>query len=219
MPRFNHFLTKCAFFALAMLGVSQVASGYVYRYGPPESQIGFYLGGQIGYGNLHYQMQDLFPVGTLGTLSNQKDVAGRGFFGLDYNQYFGTEIGFTYFTPLSVTGVAGTTTDLDVKQYAVDFMLKGVFPLEYNLSIYAKGGGAYVWSNRDYSGPAIGVAKPADVRKLVPTGAIGIRYSPFKYVSFDLSWQRFFGNGELENADLYALGITFEWWWKHSTDS
>lgn len=194
--------------AVAAMSIGSVALANGYDYGEAAFQPGFYIGGQAGYGDTHYKAGDALSTGSTGVVNDTKGFAGRGYAGYEFTQNFGIEVGFAGWRDAKISKINGGTTSLKISQWAGDVMLKFMVPLGNNFGVYVKGGGAYVKTNRDYSATIAGSI--ADQHKVRPTAAIGASYAFDRHVSADIGWQRYFSGSNVNNADLFTIGLMFK---------
>ncbi len=133
---------------------------------------GFYLGGQLGWGNVHQgtyvatYLNKLIkkavpdaPVNTLNILYSDTGIAGRLFAGYQFNSYFGLELGYYRFNRMQVntdlqfkTTIPNLDVDwpIDFKTHAsvnttvFDLVTKIILPITNKFSLYGKAGIAYL---------------------------------------------------------------------------
>lgn len=176
-------------------------SSNVFAYSPCSSR--FYVGGEIGYGDLHYKHSELAEgfqeVDDTG-------LAGRLFLGFDINRYVGLELGYTAFSNPQFK-IAGITTDFS--QNSLDILGKASLPISCDLSVHAKAGVAYV--HRDdltvHVDNVIVKDESADDHTR-PVLGIGLSYAFNPRVSGEIDYSRTFGEDDLENMDFYGIGLT-----------
>lgn len=139
---------------------------------------GFYLGAQIGWGNVHQNgftsadmnrlitgalgYSNVTPI-AFGSSSRDTGFAGRLYMGYQLNCNFATEFGWSKFSNMTtnasesaVDNVTGGPLFANVsgrlKTDVLDLVLKGILPLEFNFNVYAKGGVAYLMDRVNASG-------------------------------------------------------------------
>lgn len=184
---------------------------------------GPYVGGQIGYGNVHkggFSSSD-FTVegGSAKTSSKDTGVAGRVYAGYQFMQNFAAEMGYSKFSnatsKATLTTPEGTqTANGTIKTYAVDLMGKVILPLQNCFNIYGKAGLAYLSATGDVKVTAPGVsAKVSETdHHLYPAFGAGVGYDVTKNIVADVSWnhiQKTGGSSNLANTDLYAVGLAY----------
>lgn len=197
---------------------------------------GPYVGGQIGFGNVH---QDGFSTSQLnraigGTFvsgtNSSKDtgVAGRVFAGYQMNQNFAAEMGYSKFTNATANASVNTqaptqtlTAKGTVKTYAVDLVGKAILPLQYGFNLYGKAGIAYLNSSTEVSttlvkkgfGTTTTSAKVTDTaHHIYPTFGAGVGYDVTQNLVADVSWNRIQKTGnssKLASTDLFAVGMAY----------
>lgn len=171
------------------------------QYSPYTSR--FYLGGEIGYGDLHYKNSE-FAEG----FSNVDDtgLAGRIFLGFDINRYIGFEVGYTAYSNPEFK-IADTNTDFN--QGSLDLLGKVSLPVSCDLSVHAKAGVAYV--HRDdlsvHVDNVIVKSEESDDQTR-PVLGVGLSYAFNPRVSGEIDFARTFGTSDLEDADFYGVGLS-----------
>lgn len=174
-----------------------------FAYAPCSSR--FYLGGEIGYGDLHYKNSE-FAEG-FQTVTDT-GLAGRLFLGFDINRYVGIEMGYTaYSNPEFKFG--GITTDFS--QNSLDLLGKASLPVTCDLSLHAKAGVAYV--HRDDLSVHVDnviVKHEADDDHTRPVLGIGLSYALNARVTGEVDFTRTFGAEDLEDMDFYGVGLTLK---------
>jgi len=194
--------------AIAVLGFSVLTVA--------NSHAAPYVGGQLGYGNVHQ----------FTGIDNGKDtgIAGRLFAGYQFNDYFATEMGWSKFSN-ATTSLAFSDTDFNgyvkgtVKTDAVDLVVKGILPVTAQMNVYGKLGGAYVVSrgniNVSYvdSGYSYSGSYSETERKLLPTAGVGASYAINNNLAADISYNRIqkVGNNSsfVNSTDLVSLGLIY----------
>lgn len=113
---------------------------------------------------------------------------------------------------------------------AIDLIAKAIFPMNvlipgFNLSLYAKLGGAYMWTKFD--GKSNGVKTSRNLSGIAPAFGIGIGYDITKNLNLDLSGTMLVGGGKIDpytdnvgniyakvsgvpTVGLFALGLTYK---------
>ncbi|VVC76561.1 Outer membrane protein A [Aquicella siphonis] len=169
-------LTKKIMLGVAALGLSSLVTANAFAAAP-----GFYVGGQLGYGNVHQSdisrtdMNDLigsavgnnkFTVNSFNNSGKDTGLAGRLFAGYQVNSNWAGELGWSKFSTMN-TKASATATDNNpggstvtanargnIKTDAVDLVAKGIYPLQNNVSVYGKVGAAYIMSRAHASASA-----------------------------------------------------------------
>lgn len=163
----------------------------------------FYLGGEIGYADLHYKNSELAEGFTE---VNDTGLAGRIFLGFDINRYIGLEVGYTALSNPEFK-IAHITTDFS--QNSVDLLGKASLPVTCDLSIHAKAGVAYV--HRDDLSVHVDdviIKHEADDDHTRPVLGVGLSYAFNPRVSGEIDFSRTFGEDDLEDIDFYGIGLT-----------
>lgn len=192
------------------------------------AEAGPYIGGQIGYGNVHqggFSNTQLSEVGIVSSnTSSDSGVAGRVFGGYQINQYFAAELGYSKFsnatakTTVQTSPFSSATLDGTIKTYAVDLVGKAILPLQCGFNIYGKAGAAYLSETADVTatintpGGAIRIKESDKESHVYPTFGAGVGYEVTKNIVADVSWNHIqvVGNStDLKNTDLVAVGLSY----------
>jgi len=137
------------------------------------SPVGLYMGGQLGWDNVHQGhfiaehldrlVKKAFPdkkIDNFDEIYHDTGMAERFFVGYQFNPYFALETGYTHFNSLEVNtnrnatiSIFHTPVNMDlathafVQTFAIDFVAKGILPISERFSVYGKGGLAYLNAN------------------------------------------------------------------------
>lgn len=205
---------------------------------------GFYLGGQLGWGDIHdgglsgVDMRNIL-VDVLGPdditafspldTSDDSDsgLAGRLFFGYQFDCHWATEFGWTKFKNMN-TSAEATAIDLagvpitasasgTIKTDAIDWVVKGTQPLQYGLSVWGKLGIAYLYERAEVSGSitdGVNTFTGSDTKhegRVYPTFGIGVAYDITRQWVTDISWMRIqeVSNNDVSSTDLFSLGLSY----------
>lgn len=195
----------------SVLGVSALGAMLAHAAAP-----GVYVTGQIGYANNNMKLNTADKIKDNNIAASS--LAGRAAIGYQFNQNFALEAGYfraaQKHTTLVDTDKSGklVSTKLGLDQNAIDFVAKGIFPVNTNLNLYGKLGVAYLTTDFDkatFNNRAIStlIAK----RKLAPEAAIGVSYDLTPNVSIDSSWTHIqtIGKNRPGNIDFVALGLGY----------
>ncbi|CAL7962317.1 putative OMP_b-brl domain-containing protein [Gammaproteobacteria bacterium] len=212
-----------------------------------DYQPGFYVGAQGGYARTNEGRvpEDVINRGydLLGNQPKSKDInkgklGGRLFVGYSFLPYFGLETGCAYYPSNeykfsgrnTITGASGGL-NFNVRFYTVDFMAKGVLPLEVLSSsfvgwnLYGKLGAAVALVH--YKLETQGDTNSNENRtnqinaSIVPSYALGIGYDFTDHFGIDVSWAGVYRSGKFDNiksrnfsatpsANLVSLGISYK---------
>lgn len=189
---------------------------------------GFYVGGDIGWGqqNLSSGRRDeptvLDGAGVVtnpGTAGNrvrlkggsEDGIAGRIFIGYNVNEFFGVELGGAAWSQADYNGNIYDPTDTtflgkargNQNTWDIDLLAKVTYPFENGFKVFAKGGGAYVWSNTDISRNTMAINAPLTRAKadsseseLRPEAAVGIGYNIDDNWSVNAQYAYIWGNND-----------------------
>lgn len=187
-------MLKKALICTVILGCCGISCG--------ASAIAPYLGGQAGFTSNNYNPSDLIKNG-LGSVDNNK-FAGRVYGGIDFGEYLGMELGYSYLGKPNFKQNSGVEENF--AQTGLD--LSGLMSIKFNsVGIFIKAG--LEWMHRD-SAPSnnLFIGRGSNSKLPLLTG-LGISYSFTNSISTDISWTRIFSSGDLPRTDFYALGFKY----------
>jgi OOP family OmpA-OmpF porin len=131
---------------------------------------GVYVGGQLGYGNVHtsgIQQSETnvgkVPSATFTSSNKTTGLAGRVFGGYQFSPNWAAEFGWTKFSTANTKATSSLSVQTikmneaissQIKTDALDLVAKGIFPVSNNVSLYAKLGAAYVIQRTESKGSA-----------------------------------------------------------------
>ncbi len=173
----------------------------------PRNPGGFYVGAELGGGNLHYAHSKAARDAGAHTVSD-KGFAGRLSTGFDINQNLGLELGFLmYQDPEFKNG----GRKVDFSQDSLDLLAKFSLPLSCSVSLVGKAGMAYVFRDNVEVVTKNVTTKLNDRDKyLRPMLGVQLCYAFNCRVSGNIGYYRTFGTEDLEDADFYGTGLTFK---------
>jgi OmpA-OmpF porin, OOP family len=182
---------------------------------------GVYLGGILGWGDVHQAGFSDFPQNSF----KDTGLAGRVFAGYKFNDYVALESGFTQFSNMNANGSGYdsdgnfTTVSGTVKTFAVDLVAKGILPLQHGFSLFGTLGIAYVDQyasvNLQSQTPMGGVSLDGDETQtqVAPTFGLGASYAITQNIDAQVSWSHIQAvsndNNTTGNTDLVGLGLTY----------
>lgn len=185
---------------------------------------GAYLGGALGWGNIHQAGFTDFPNNS----SNDSGLAGRVFAGYKFNDYVALESGFTKFSNMNANGSGNyvynntnifVSANGTIKTFAVDLVVKGILPLQHGISLFGTLGGAYVdqYVNVSLTGQTVvgGFYGNTDGTEdtFAPTFGLGASYDITQNLVADLSWSHIqqvdSSNSNVGNTDFLGLGLSY----------
>jgi hypothetical protein len=195
---------------------------------------GFYFGLQAGRTNQHNTQVTLQtggppPTGTTTVNPSNTGVGGRLFMGYNYSKYFAVEMGFTHYAPttynipttptLTVGNPFGTPNGSPaINENGFDFDGKGMLPIgnsgfgalgKAGVAIIKRGMAGSLSQSYNAATNSIVTSSTANTTNFRPTAAIGFYYDFTQSFEADFTVSRVFGGGNMKNADLYALGISY----------
>jgi opacity protein-like surface antigen len=187
-----------------------------------------YIGGQLGYSNVHQanplSMWTLSSQTVVNKSSNNDTgVAGRIFGGYQVNKYFSAELGLAKFSNATSKLVFNTpgfnySQKDTIKTNAIDLVAKAILPIKEKVSIYGKLGAAYVIQNDDYNDNYSSTAIPAaqfkgntNTKQLLPTFGVGASYAFTPNIAADISYNRIqeTNNSKINSIDFYSVGLIY----------
>ncbi len=208
--------------------LSMIAAAILVSAGSAQAALpGAYLGGQLGWDNIHQagfsnsDMNELLGPGTTSSTSTSgnKGLGGRLFAGYQFNENWAVETGWTKFHNMSSRGTAvnGSTTvsaSGTLKADALDVVAKGILPLQNNFSVFGKLGLAYLMERAKVSltGAGVSLSDSDRTNKVYPTFGLGVGYDFTQNVSGDLSWtriQKIGSNSSMASTDFIGLGLAY----------
>ena len=230
-----------------ILGVAAVSLSVLLSSQVMALQPGMYVGGQVGVGsvnqdkltetNFNLPKNSTFQSFTSST-GKANGLAGRLFAGYQFNENFAAELGWTKFsdveskfsgklkpasTLMQPVGmqkliIPGTVQGKQtLKTDAIDLVAKGIVPVTDKVSVYAKGGAAYVISRTSTSTSGTELGKKVTVKsnnknKLMPTVGVGASYAFSPSLAADMEVNRIqkIGNGSnFKSANYLGVGLTY----------
>lgn len=164
---------------------------------------GVYVGGQLGYGNVH-QGNDVD-----GARITTYHLTDRILGGYQFNEYVATELGWSRFGNVDAKSAIGNLT---LRTNVVDLAVKGILPVADKVSVYGKLGAAYVMEN--VSGHFYGYHEDETNKKLLPEAGVGVSYAFTDNVSADVSYTRIQAIGstntrQIHSLDFAGVGVTY----------
>ncbi|MGB6975972.1 MAG: outer membrane beta-barrel protein [Gammaproteobacteria bacterium] len=216
----------------AGLAVSSVfANGFIQDAGP-------YVGVQGGYTRAYYDSEKNYVESFQNYSVNEGGFGGRLYAGWSFNPYLSVEGGYTQFAKNkysfnSTDGILYGNGDETIKTNAWDVVGKVSLPLSVfnpsltGLSLYAKGGAAYVTANDSGSVSVITNFPDADLNNSnssfdatahswAPVYGVGAAYTFSNNFGLDASFTRiqgsahFSGDSFSPNANLFAVGASYK---------
>jgi opacity protein-like surface antigen len=208
---------KLKFKLLSAMALACGLASVVYAAGP-----GFYLGAGIGMSKLNNQERSIVinPNGTTATVNpSNTGVGGRIYLGYQANNYFGMEMGGSYYTPskYKVTGLAGNAlcSDPTIKQSTYEFLATGTLPFfTSGLSVFGKAGLAVAMQSQSGSlESSSGTCGGTDRAKTSaePAFIVGLGYDITQNWMADISFMHVqqVASGGVKSADLATIGLSY----------
>jgi opacity protein-like surface antigen len=189
---------------------------------------GPYVGGQLGYGNVHQggigDRVDSIDGVAISNSGRTTGVAGRVYIGYQVMQNFAAELGYSKFSNAnSKSSVHVEDADAvakgSIKTDAFDLVGKGIIPLPMGFDVYGKAGIAYMTGKgtasytQQVAGETVFSVKGSETQHhIYPTFGAGVGYDVTKNIVTDVSWNRIQKTGsssDLESTDLFAVGVAY----------
>ncbi|HSW70430.1 MAG TPA: outer membrane beta-barrel protein [Gammaproteobacteria bacterium] len=180
---------------------------------PPvvAGMVGNYFGLQLGTSNIHAQNEYLpNSQGDLVlTRPSRKGFGTRVFWGYQFINYLGLEGGYAYYTPATYNIQNGNSPELRLQ--AFDILGKGVLPLFWGISAFAKAGAAIVFYNLG------GLLSPnpqsahdgSNGVTVRPEFGLGLGYAFASNWTVDISANRITQGSQVPKTDYFAIGLSY----------
>ncbi len=210
---------------------------------------GFYVGGEVGWGrqdaNSGSRQEPTFFDSTGAVVVNPLTAgnwvrlrggsddgwAGRINIGYNINQFFAVELGggawsdadykWRAYDPTNTVFLGNGTGD--VNSYMVDLLAKVTYPFENGFKVFAKGGGAYVWSNTDIKrtlipfAPFVRTKADSSESEVRPEAAAGIGYNIDDNWSVSAQYTYIWGNNNnplrgdnIPDLQMATVGVQYD---------
>jgi opacity protein-like surface antigen len=179
---------------------------------------GFYLGGAVGMTNTHNLPRDVQTGTTPATVRITPSNTGLGerlFLGYNINQYAAIESGYTHYAPSIYTNSSAIScSEPAIRENGVDLFGKGMLPLG-SFKVFGKAGLAAVKSSASGSLDSQTILTPtcsgnsSSTISVRPAAGVGVSFDFSPNWQADLSWNRVFKGGKLQNADFYGVGVSY----------
>lgn len=195
---------------------------------------GFYVGGQFGYAGNNSSASSLNAVsvpvvvgstqynlmGPAKTTVDNDNIGGRAYIGYQFNRFLSLEGGYTQYSDTVLNNVYGVRgQDQSLFEGALDGVVKGSFPITKRVSIYAKGGAAYVFTQNlpDYKPTALTLANAPNlldvdtnnIYEFRPTYGAGVNVDITQRLSADVSWSQIVGGDNVPTTNFAGVGLAF----------
>lgn len=180
---------------------------------------GGFLSLDLGYVNIQKSTP---TISTLSDASIKRNSTGGGVFaGYQTPGNFGVYFGANYYGKQSLTATETTAGDTTLNRtyYDVDLMLDTYYSLGNQLSVYASGGAAYIFTN---TSGTVSLTKNKNASWWRPKAAIGLDFAVSKQFAIGVSYSRIFGTGNIDdllnssngkdylpNLDLASINFTY----------
>lgn len=168
--------------------------------------VGFYLGGSLGYSALDFDTGGLAAAGMTTLTSDDNDWGWKLFAGYQFHRNWAVEGGYYDLGNYNASGVVtGTATPANVslKVKGWGLMAVGILPLQQNFSLFAKLGG--FWSDSSASATAGPFSAAVGDSNSDWLGGVGMSYN----ISRNLAVR---AEAELIGSDVqfYSIGLQFK---------
>jgi opacity protein-like surface antigen len=167
----------------------------------PGCDAGFYVGGQVGYGEMSSGNNDFFG-------GNNGGFAGRPYIGYQFNQFFGAETGYTFFTNNNndkyyYNGAYYSKSSNNNGQW--DLLLKAGTPFgDSGFRGDIKAGAVYINNSRSHYSN--------NNNNWDPAAGASVSYNFNRNVAMDVSYLHAFSSGNGYNSigsDFAAVGLSY----------
>lgn len=170
----------------------------------------FYLGLLLGFGKANYGVSDfqgLHPSMQMATVNGGGSFAAAFLAGYQFLENWAVEAGFVQFPSTNFTNIMTSSGALFpgyAKENAIFLDLKGIWPLDNGINIFAKGG-----FGEAHSYTTKGMSIYGQETKFVFLLGAGASYVFTPNWTVDLSFTNFFRTGRIPNASIAAIGIYY----------
>ncbi|EKD74820.1 MAG: hypothetical protein ACD_44C00325G0001 [uncultured bacterium] len=141
---------------------------------------------------------------------NNQGLGGGIFAGYQFNLNFSAEINYIRFTNTKFSNINGTNGPAGrVVEDAYELFLKGICPVSNNgFNVSAKVGIAYINATASHAIFDNNSEAPNESRGAFTYG-VGFGYDVTPTVPVEISWTRVQNSGNLQNADLAGLSVSY----------
>lgn len=179
---------------------------------------GMYMGAQVGGSKLNNPTKNVVinPTGTTVVISpSNTGVGARLYAGYQLNEYFGGEIGYTYYTPskYNATSFGGNTlcSDPTIKESTLDFLAKAMYPV-WNFNVFGKAGMAIAYQSS--SGSLVNNtgncgSQGKAYTAVAPAYSVGASYDLTPSWQVDISFSQVLKTTNIPTATLFAIGFSY----------
>lgn len=137
---------------------------------------------------------------------------GRAYVGYQFTPYIAIESGYTQYADTKIKNIYGIAgKDEQLNEGAVDTVAKLILPLSHKVSVYGKGGAAFVMTNQFDNAYADGgniQYEEQSIDRVRPTYGVGFNYDIARYLSSNLSLARVIGGDGVPTSDLLGIGLS-----------
>jgi OmpA-OmpF porin, OOP family len=172
---------------------------------------GIYIGGQLGYLDLHNKHANAHDAAALMLpfLEMGDNMGSRVYAGYRFNDYLAVEGGYNGFANQEETGGASNVKN-HTKMRAFDVSAKGIWPLSKIFSLYCKVGYAYVHQDiLDSTNGGATVIYKDESNKFLPIIGGGVNVNFTRSFAMDLTWTHMFPIDEIHAIDFGSLGLSY----------
>lgn len=175
---------------------------------------GPYLGLQVGQSNTHnlpMNVQTGTIPATVLVKPGNTGIAERFFWGYQFNQYAAFEMGGTHYanSTYNTSISAFSNKEATIRENAFDMVIKGMFPIGTIFDVFAKGGLAGLTASQSGRLNPDPFGRGKNTTSLRLTYGFGASVTLAQNWVIDASLSRINGGSGLQNADLYALGVSY----------
>ena len=169
---------------------------------------GFYTGLQAGVGKSHYDTAARAGL-TTATKLDDRNFAGRAFFGYQIDEHWATEIGYTRYTKSKFNGMNGGTSNGVLRQRSVEIAGKGILPVGAGFAAYATVGAALLTTKADANLNAQSTTFTASQHDIHLLWGGGLRYELTQYTAMAASWMRTQARHQIRNLDFFSVNLAY----------
>jgi OOP family OmpA-OmpF porin len=181
------------------------AGGAVWAQAPQD--VGFYLGGSLGYSTIDFETGSLAAAGMTTLTSDDNDTGWKLFAGYQFHRNWaveGTYYDLGHFNASGfVTASPTTPANVSLKVKGWGLTAVGILPLQQNFSLFAKLGGFFPDSKA--SATAGPFAAAVDNTNAEWLGGVGVSYNFSRNLAV-----RAEAESIGSDAQLYSIGLQFK---------
>jgi OmpA-OmpF porin, OOP family len=169
---------------------------------------GFYLGGEAGETNSHY---NAYQVGLHSSDTRTQGFTGRVFGGYQFNPFIAVETGFLLVRPTRFLHMNGTSSRGKVNERSVDLLARATLPIRKVFAIYVRYGVSLLDAKGDshLRGMSTNYYQNKSQRHFRPLYGFGAIYHISRRFDFQGGWFRIHRHRAIPPVDFFSIGVNF----------